>query len=815
MAPWPGPGRLALLLLPIISGILAQSNYDLQALSKEYAGLEGHPEFATLNGTVIELGDSPGAPLPNIALNRTKAELNCSAGYMNIKLNFKEKFFGIVYADYDRNSACKVSGNGANTTRIQLPLKGCGTVQSPTRVFTNNIIVRFHPGLEIDGDEVITIICSYPEPKVLVPIVPEFLQLPLEPVTALQPLREFEILLIVCAIIFLALMLLGIGCSYYCLKKRNIRVIRRRPASTIGSEVTRISDPPSMFEGLKIPRAHATDTSGSEELTESVHTDYGSEVTSVVSMEEFQSAYSDIGGEVQENIVYPDLHEPPLPAFDIKMRMKKKAKSLTPMSSRASSVTEEMLAAQEQYLTTILERTETNTMETLERVRKSKAELGPPPVHARLRVQHKEQVMTSMESDSESQYSHDPLGTDLEFTEDEREIGGQVNTSYSHEMGGQVSSSYNREIAGGQNISTSYNREIGGPVSTSYSRDMGGQVSTNYNRTATVQSEALTSARLVESVQVRESENVTRREEEVRERQHAGHIRPTGFDVTLRTTEAQQLGYSDEDTMSMSEYTGQEPIQPVLIQRGHYGQQDIQSSQMMSSQNISSQHVSQFSHHMSSGQGRHPPSKFDVLIRVLDAPPPGASGGTSDKDDLTSVFSEDDKQKWRDIVTHDTTFRTIIESAQTTEDVEMAVSQMRYVSKYEKMFEPHKWDVIVRVLRGPGSISGKSASSKSMSTYTRGTSKSGTEYDLRSVAETMVDFGVRRSEFDSGSSVDGRSGRHSTHHSTGARSMADRSGTEITEYHSYMYAESHGTSGGRSESRPSFGHLTSDEQEEF
>merc|ERR1712107_584689 len=33
--------------------------------------------------------------------------------------------------------------------------------------------------------------------------------------------------------------------------------------------------------------------------------------------------------------------------------------------------------------------------------------------------------------------------------------------------------------------------------------------------------------------------------------------------------------------------------------------------------------------------------------------------------------------------------------------------------------------------------------------------KSGTEYDLRSVAETTVDFGVRRSEFDSGSSVSG------------------------------------------------------------
>ena len=91
----------------------------------------------------------------------------------------------------------------------------------------------------------ITVICRYPPPVVQQPPIAGPLALPEEPVLALQPLREFEILLIICAIIFLALLLLGIGCSYYCLKKRNIRVIRRRPASTIGSEVTRISDPPS------------------------------------------------------------------------------------------------------------------------------------------------------------------------------------------------------------------------------------------------------------------------------------------------------------------------------------------------------------------------------------------------------------------------------------------------------------------------------------------------------------------------------------------------------------------------------------------
>ena len=272
-----------------------------------------------------------------------------------------------------------------------------------------------------------------------------------------------------------------------------------------------------------------------------------------------------------------------------------------------------------------------------------------------------------------------------------------------------------------------------------------------------------------------------------------------GFDVTVRTTEAGVSGgYSDEDSMSMSEYTAQEPIEPVLIDRRGYSQ----------SQRASAHHHESVS--MSGSARGHQQSKFDVLIRVLDAPAP--SGGAT-SDDLTSVFSEDDRQRWRDIVTHDSTFRTMIESAQTTEDVQSAVSQIRYISKYEKMFEPHKWDVLVRVLQTPGSISGKSLSSKSTKSYR--TSKSGTEYDLRSVGETTVDFAARRSEFDSESSFSGRSGRHSQY-TTGARSMADRSGTEITEYHSYaMYAESHGT---RSNSRPSLGHgMTSgdDDIEEF
>jgi hypothetical protein len=36
-------------------------------------------------------------------LNKTKATLNCSSGFMGINLQFQQPFYGIVYADYDRN----------------------------------------------------------------------------------------------------------------------------------------------------------------------------------------------------------------------------------------------------------------------------------------------------------------------------------------------------------------------------------------------------------------------------------------------------------------------------------------------------------------------------------------------------------------------------------------------------------------------------------------------------------------------------------------------------------------------------------------
>lgn len=49
--------------------------------------------------------------------------------FIKVDLKFNEKFYGIAYADFDRNSACQIIGKGDLSYRIELPLKGCGTKQ--------------------------------------------------------------------------------------------------------------------------------------------------------------------------------------------------------------------------------------------------------------------------------------------------------------------------------------------------------------------------------------------------------------------------------------------------------------------------------------------------------------------------------------------------------------------------------------------------------------------------------------------------------------------------------------------------------------
>lgn len=115
---------LLILAATLVTLIAAQSNYADQANNIEYQG-DGLPEQATLDGKVTKLDDLS----PVIFLNRTKAALNCAEGSMQIELKFNNKFYGIAYADFDRNSACQIYGNGGYSYKLELPLKGCGTKQ--------------------------------------------------------------------------------------------------------------------------------------------------------------------------------------------------------------------------------------------------------------------------------------------------------------------------------------------------------------------------------------------------------------------------------------------------------------------------------------------------------------------------------------------------------------------------------------------------------------------------------------------------------------------------------------------------------------
>ena len=61
------------------------------------------------------------------------------------------------------------------------------------------------------------------------------------------------------------------------------------------------------------------------------------------------------------------------------------------------------------------------------------------------------------------------------------------------------------------------------------------------------------------------------------------------------------------------------------------------------------------------------------------------------------VLTEDDREKWREIITTESTLRTLLTEAVVTEDFE----RIRRDTRFVRMFEPIKWDVIIRVLASP------------------------------------------------------------------------------------------------------------------
>lgn len=86
---------------------------------------------------------------------------------------------------------------------------------------------------------------------------------------------------------------------------------------------------------------------------------------------------------------------------------------------------------------------------------------------------------------------------------------------------------------------------------------------------------------------------------------------------------------------------------------------------------------------------------WDVLIRVFK-PVDEEIQQTFEATDqfYHQLLNYNDKMKWRKIITTESTLRTLLTEAVVREDYE----RIRNDQRYEKIFEPPKWDVIIRIL---------------------------------------------------------------------------------------------------------------------
>ena len=106
-------------------------------------------------------------------------------------------------------------------------------------------------------------------------------------------------------------------------------------------------------------------------------------------------------------------------------------------------------------------------------------------------------------------------------------------------------------------------------------------------------------------------------------------------------------------------------------------------------------------------------NNFFTLSRVLEP-------------QYAAEFTEDERRKWREVITTESTLRTLLTEAVVKEDYELIRKDARYIN----LFPPTKWDVIIRILSPPNSGNGSiSSHGKSGQRYKRGKAS---EWDTRS-----------------------------------------------------------------------------------
>lgn len=488
-----------------------------------------------------------------------------------------------------------------------------------------------------------------------------FLRLPVQSPPDI-PLKGFQILLIVCAILFLSLVLLGLAASYYCLRNQRIQVIRRHALPPAGSEITKMSETStgnlSMYEGLKIPRAH-THITTTASLSESemaivsgadtIPSDYPSESpsTSHSEVEEMdghsvslrrslsssgsyenkayvqESYYTEEMAHLSEMEMLRHRPPPPEPKFNVEMRVKKAP--LPPPTPSSSSSDSEGSIMQERNLSTIEEREENVEMMERSTTFKYQPEIHPPPKSppiysevVRKNLDKTTTVEESFEGIEESDYHRTQLSTDIKEPPVVVQRRPEITSHF-------VDDVFLRTITEKKTI-----------------------------------------------------EDIERHRRQVTEYHAKPLPPPTKWDVEIRNypnpnkpPSLPEDSPSDWDTHSENSSIYGVPA----VIRSQAQQQSASSEFYRTTLDIPVPNP--------------PPANWESLVKVLEYAP-DSTASTS----VESSLSLEDKKKWRKIITTESTLRTLLTEATVREDYE----RIRKDQRYEKLFEPEKWDMIIRTL---------------------------------------------------------------------------------------------------------------------
>ncbi|KAI5634988.1 hypothetical protein NE865_12312 [Phthorimaea operculella] len=809
----------------VLGAARAQSNYGSQANNIEYQG--GLPEQTVLDGKVTKLDDLS----PVIFLNRTKAALNCAAGSMQIELKFNEKFYGIAYADFDRHSACQVVGKGALSYKLELPLKGCGTKQDPLRVFTNNIVVRFHPGLEMDGDEVITVVCRYPPPIVPAPVFnPLILPPDKGPLPAKAPLAGTHILMIICAILFLTLLLLGLGVSYLCLRRRALPPPRRLIDDSSASIVSRES-----IQEVKIPRAHPVYPVAASEASDTIPSDYPSETPSEAEQVHTNQAFimeESYHSEAMEirTTGYGEAHEAMAsnarlvagaapPAFDVRVRVQRPPAPPSPVSTVTATETDGSM----RHLTMIEEHERQESVRTVSPVAlpvpARGTQLIPParPPKASITSRHTNQEWARRPRSIVS------LNTEMTDTHSVTEV---TDASHARMFHIKKKPPPPPPVLISERLQTEENEmfmESLEPIP---------ETPIMPARKPEITSHVVDDVFLRTITEKKTIEDIERHKRLVTEYKQVPPP-PPQFDVTIRNhtmPEAQWENFSDISSASGMTLTPKMERVPLSLPPQKYigkGGPDLFSPELIKA-TAERSHVYQppgSPHDMpilpELPPARNPlyreeddedvpeptpappvPPNWNVLTRVLKTE---AQDEVLQETERSLRLTREERLRWRELITHESTLRRELARSSTREEF----FKVAHDHRFAPLYAPHKWEVIIRILAPPpdkpknryrkktewDSRSRRSslptlyeydsdATSLRDPQRSRRSSYRSDHVDMRSMSEMMVDYAREQADTHSevsGGTQLGRSwSRHSLNRSVSQPSLA-RSNTEVVE----------------------------------